>query len=193
MEMARLRNKLRIAIRGHKLLKDKSDEMTQQFLALIKQNRELRINLETQLASALRDFLAAQVSMTEAAAAAAIKTIFRPKIIASTTGIMGLLVPKLEYLMETSVPVPSHPNVNMQKCLRALFALLPDLINLAAIQKTCDCLAADIEKNRRRINALEYIMIPDTRETIKYIKMKLGENERQNIARLMKLEFKSEN
>jgi V/A-type H+-transporting ATPase subunit D len=104
---------------------------------------------------------------------------------------MGLLVPKLEYI-KSAEPAFKHPNAHIQKALEALLALLPDLVNLAAIQKTCDCLASDIEKNRRRINALEYIMIPDTRETIKFIRMKLGENERQNIARLMKLGFKNE-
>jgi len=192
MEMARLRNKLRVAIRGHKLLKDKSDEMTQQFLALIKQNRELRTRLEAQLMSTLRDFLAAQAAMTESSTAAAIQTNFRPKITASTTSIMGQLVPKLEYIKNTETIIPTHPNTNMNRSLEMLFALLPDLISLAAIQKTCDCLAADIEKNRRRINALEYIMIPDTSETIKYIRMKLGENERQTQARLMKLGFKDE-
>lgn len=189
MEIARLRNKLRIAIKGHKLLKDKSDEMTRQFSALIKQNRKLRISVETQIMSALGQFLHAQGAMTNKAIVSAITTDFQPKIAASTGNVMGLLVPRLEYESNMTV-IPKHPNPNLQKSLTELHALLPELIELAVIEKTCESLATDIEKNRRRINALEHIMIPDTRETIKYIQMKLGENERQNIARIMKLELK---
>lgn len=191
MEMARLRNKLRVATKGHKLLKDKSDEMTRQFLMLIKQNRLLRASVETQLMDALGKYLWANAAMTSKAIVAAVTTNFRPKIVASTGNIMGLLVPKLEYIENTNIPNEyTNPNLNLQESITALYKILPELIQLAAIEKTCDSLAADIEKNRRRINALEHIMIPDTRETIKYIRMKLGENERQNIARIMKLELK---
>jgi len=190
MEMARLRNKLRIAIKGHKLLKDKSDEMTRQFLILIKQNRELRASVEAKLMDALGKFLWANVTMTNKALASAVTTDFRPQINASTANIMGLTVPKLEYIENPGVVPPKHPNQNMQKSLTALYKTLPELIQLAEVEKACESLAVDIEKNRRRINALEYIMIPDTRETIKYIQMKLGENERQSIARIMKLDLK---
>lgn len=189
MEMARLRNKLRVAVKGHKLLKDKSDEMTRQFSALIKQNRELRSGVETQLMNALGNFLCAQVTMTNRAISAALITDYNPKVTASTENIMGLSVPKLELTNKTAVQ-QNHQNRNLQQSLLSLHALLPELIKLATVEKACELLAADIEKNRRRINALEHIMIPDTRETIKYIQMKLGENERQNIARIMKLELK---
>lgn len=189
MEMARLRNKLRIAIKGHKLLKDKSDEMTRQFSILVKQNRALRASVETQLMNALGKFLWANAAMTNKAITSAVATGFRPKIATSTGNIMGLLVPKLEYTGNADITY-THPNPNLQESIYALHKVLPELIQLAAVEKTCESLAADIEKNRRRINALEHIMIPDTRETIKYIKMKLGENERQNIARIMKLKLK---
>lgn len=189
MEMARLRNKLRIAIQGHRLLKDKSDEMTRQFFILIKQNRSLRASVEARLMEALGLFLRAHVTMTNDAITSAVTTDFRPQITAATGSIMGLLVPKLEY-KESAVVEPKHKNSNLLKSLAALHAVLPDLIALASIEKTCEALAADIEKNRRRINALEHIMIPDTRETIRYIRMKLSENERQNIARIMKLDLK---
>lgn len=192
MEMARLQNKLRVAVKGHKLLKDKSDEMTRQFSALIQQNRELRVSVEGRLSDTLWNFLCAQAAMTEKAVAAAVETGFKPKITGTTTSIMGLLVPKLELTgsADAGAKVPAHPNPNLQKSLAALVKLLPELVRLAEVEKTCSLLAVDIEKNRRRINALEYIMIPDTSETIKYIRMKLGENERQTQARLMKLSLR---
>lgn len=188
MEMARLRNKMRVAVKGHKLLKDKSDEMTRQFTALIKQNQELRTTVEAKLSNALHNFLCAQFTMNNKAVSAALETDFQPKLLASTENIMGLSVPKLE--CPQSSYTLKHENKNLKKSITLLAATLPQLAKLAAIEKTCELLATDIEKNRRRINALEHIMIPDTRETIKYIQMKLSENERQNIARIMKLNLK---
>ena len=192
MEMARLKNKLRVAVKGYKLLKDKSDEMTRQFLRLSRQNHDLRTAVEARLMDALRLFHFAQIAMTEKAVAAAVVTNFHPKIGASTASVMGLVVPKLECeKVSPGENLLGHENANLDKSFAGLAAVLPELVNLAAVEKTCDSLAADIEKTRRRINALEFIMIPDTRETIKYIQMKLGENERQNQARIMRCGVKS--
>lgn len=187
MELQKLKNKLRVAIKGHKLLKDKFDEMMRQFRVRIKDNKELRTEIEEHISTALKSFIISQTQLTvqqiEDALAMPAVTF---NLVASQHNIMGLNVPKL-VCTRTSSYKKAHNNVNFEHASKILQNEFETLIRLAEIEKTCEMLAGEIEKSRRRINALEHILIPQIRDTIKFITLKLGENERQNITRLMKV------
>ena len=187
MELARLKSKLRVAVKGHKLLKDKFDEMMRQFRARIKQNRELRKQVEEKINEALGSFLIARTQLDsqqiQDAVAMPAATF---NIMVHTANIMGVRVPKLEYT-RGQTQTKTYRNASLENALTILQAEFGNLIKLAEVEKTCEILSQEIEKNRRRINAIEHIIIPQINDTIKYITMKLGENERQNVTRLMKV------
>jgi V/A-type H+-transporting ATPase subunit D len=191
MERARQKGRLKTANRGHKLLKDKSDEMIRSFMALSKENRVLRKRIEDELSAALRLFISARGQMSSAEIEDAVtNSAPQPEFTASTVNIMGLIVPKIE-LGASAASNKRHIFVStpaaFDKAIELLSGLTAMLIDLANIEKTCDMLANEIEKVRRRINSLEYIMIPQTQETIKYITMKLDEDQRGQQVRVMKV------
>lgn len=190
MELRKLKNRLKTAVRGHKLLKDKSDEMIRQFISFVKQNKALREEIESDLREALTYFMLAGSVMGEENIA---QTFAMPSctmnVSAGTKNVMGIDMPKLEISgTEGNLPYAlSSVPADMDTAVIKLNALAEKLLLLAEIEKTCNMLAKEIEKNRRRVNALEYVMIPQLNETIKYIMMKLDENERATIIRLMKV------
>lgn len=192
MELRRLKDRLKTAVRGHKLLKDKSDEMIRRFMEYAKQNKALREEVEKELADALRSFvLAKAVSDEYAIQEAVVMPSSQITLTASTDNVMSVIVPKFELHKtqgEDKYPY-SYGSVTaeLDGSIAILTELMQKLIKLAEIEKTCNMLADEIEKNRRRVNALEYVMIPQTEETIRYITMKLDENERGNTVRLMKI------
>ena len=192
MELRRLKDRLKTAVRGHKLLKDKSDEMIRRFMEYAKQNKALREEVEKELADALRSFvLAKAVSDEYAIQEAVVMPSSQITLTASTDNVMSVIVPKFELHKtqgEDKYPY-SYGSVTaeLDGSIAILTELMQKLIKLAEIEKTCNMLADEIEKNRRRVNALEYVMIPQTEETIRYITMKLNENERGNTVRLMKI------
>ena len=177
-------------MRGHKLLKDKSDEMIRQFMSFVKQNRALRSEIENELKDALKYFMLAGSIMGEENIE---QTFAMPSISLSINAgiknVMGIDVPMLEIsATEGELPyAPMSVPADMDTAISKLNELAKKLLLLAEIEKTCNMLAKEIEKNRRRVNALEYVMIPQLNETIKYIMMKLDENERATIIRLMKV------
>ncbi len=192
MELRRLKTRLATATRGHKLLKDKSDEMVRRFMELIRINKSLREEIEGEMAGALRSFMLARaVSRAEDIE----QVLSMPKtevtIETGTKNIMGVDVPDVKITMpapEDLLPyaLQSAPS-DLDTAVVKLSGLMEKLLRLAEVEKTCNMLADEIEKNRRRVNALEYVMIPQLNETIKYILMKLDENERGNLIRLMKV------
>ncbi len=192
MELSRLKKRLKTAVRGHKLLKDKQDEMARQFMAHIRRNRELREQVEAALSGAMREFSVAAARMGEEAVAEALLVPARPSSVrAGVKNIMSVEVPSLT-LTETDggTDLPygfAFTSGELDGAVLSLSALLPALIELAEIEKTCDMLADEIEKTRRRVNALEHVMIPEMEEAIRTITMKLEDNERGNITRLMKV------
>ena len=192
MELRRLKDRLKTAVRGHKLLKDKSDEMIRRFMEYAKQNKALREEVEEELADALRSFvLAKAVSDEYAIQEAVVMPSSQITLTASTDNVMSVIVPKFELHKtqgEDKYPY-SYGSVTaeLDGSIAILTELMQKLIKLAEIEKPCNMLAEEIEKNRRRVNALEYVMIPQTEETIRYITMKLDENERGNTVRLMKI------
>lgn len=192
MELRRLKDRLKTATRGHKLLKDKSDEMIRQFIEFAKQNKALREEVEQELADALKSFVMAKAISDEYSIQEAVAMPFAQiRLKAGTQNVMSVAVPEFE--LEDTQGEGKYPysyssvTAELDNSIAVLTKLMQKLVKLAQTEKTCNMLADEIEKNRRRVNALEYVMIPQTQETIKFITMKLDENERSNTVRLMKV------
>lgn len=194
MELTRLKNKLNTARRGHKLLKDKRDELMRQFLILVRENKELREKVERGIADCNRNFVMARAGMSPEALNVALMS---PKqevyLEASTKNVMSVEIPEFTYKTRTSNTNDIYSygfaftSSDLDGAVKSIADLLPDMLKLAEREKSCQLMAAEIEKTRRRVNALEHVMIPETEESIKFIKMKLDENERSSQIRLMKV------
>ncbi|MEZ4357722.1 MAG: V-type ATP synthase subunit D [Eubacteriales bacterium] len=193
MELTRLKKRLKVAVRGHKLLKDKRDEMVRQFIELVKENKRLREETEEILIRALNAFLKARLAMAPEEMEEALMFPAREITVkAGKKNIMSIDVPRItfEEVSRSDAFLPYgflSTSGELDTSIVALKDALPNMLKLAGIEKTCDMLADEIEKTRRRVNALEYVLIPQLEETIKYIVMKLDENERGNLTRLMKM------
>ncbi len=194
MELTRLKKKLVTAVRGHKLLKDKRDELMRQFLDLAKENMELRKAVEKGIRKANANFVTAKASMPEEALHTALMA---PKqefyLEAERKNVMSVEIPVFEYRTRTADPNDIYSygfaftSGDLDDAVRSLADVLPQMLELAEKEKACQLLAAEIEKTRRRVNALEHVMIPETQESIRYITMKLDENERSSQIRLLKV------
>ena len=194
MELTRLKRKLVTTRRGHKLLKDKRDELMRRFLEMVRENRELRMRVEEQIGAANANFVLAKSTMSEEAVNVAFMT---PKqevsLEVSEKNIMSVDIPVFEYKTRTSDPNDIYSygfaftSSDLDDAVKSLSELLPDMLKLAEIEKACQLMAAEIEKTRRRVNALEHVIIPETEAGIKMITMKLDENERSTQIRLMKV------
>ena len=195
MEMSKLKKRLVTAARGHKLLKDKQDELMRQFVNLVKYNNELRKSVEAELQGALKDFVMARAVMSseflEEAVAYPKESI---SVEVGTKNIMSVNVPKMDFHRQLEGDEGSifpygfaTTSSELDDSISKLYTLLPKLLELAEVEKSTQLMADEIEKTRRRVNALEYMTIPSLQETIKYIRMKLDENERGALTRLMKV------
>ena len=192
MELRRLKTRLKTATRGHKLLKDKSDEMIRQFMVYVRENKRLREEIEAELSIALKGFtLARAVSSNAFIEEAVMMPATKAEISLSSDNVMSVEVPSIsvvEHEGQDKYPYSFDTVTSeLDASIGTLSTLLVKLVKLAEVEKTCNMLADEIEKNRRRVNALEYVMIPQIEETIKYINMKLDENERASTIRLMKV------
>ena len=192
MELTRIKRRLVTARRGHKLLKDKRDEMVRRFIALIRENHRLRGEVEKELGSALSGFAMARAVVEPAFMEEALLSPARSIAVDMKIGsILSVRVPQLTTKEEDTQNTLSYglaeTSAQLDGAIESLVELLPKLIKLAEVEKTCELLADEIEKTRRRVNALEYVMIPQFQETIRFITMKLDENERGNLTRLMKV------
>ena len=192
MELRRLKTRLKTATRGHKLLKDKSDEMIRQFMVYVRENKRLREEIEAELSSAFKGFtLARAVSSNAVIEEAVMMPATKAEISLSSDNVMSVEVPSIsvvEHEGQDKYPYSFDTVTSeLDASIGTLSTLLVKLVKLAEVEKTCNMLADEIEKNRRRVNALEYVMIPQIEETIKYINMKLDENERASTIRLMKV------
>jgi V/A-type H+-transporting ATPase subunit D len=194
MELTRLKKKLVTAIRGHRLLKDKRDELMRQYLDLVRENMELRKKVEKGIKDANRNFVLARAGMSEEILKTAL---LAPKqevmLNVSTRNVMSVDVPVYEYKTRTADKNDifsygfAYTSADLDGAVQSLSDILPDMIRLAETEKSCQMMAAEIEKTRRRVNALEHVIIPETQEGIRYITMKLDENERSTQVRLMKV------
>lgn len=194
MELTKLKRKLVSAVRGHKLLKDKRDELMRHFMELVQINRRLRERVENGISSANKNFALARAVMQDET----INTAFlAPKqevyLDVGKKNVMSVEIPQFEYKTRTPDPNDIYSygyaftSGDLDSAVKSLADILPDMLKLAEVEKACQMLAAEIEKTRRRVNALEHVLIPDMKEKIKYITMKLDENERSTQVRLMKV------
>ncbi len=192
MELSRLKQRLKTAMRGHKLLKDKRDDLMKKFLELVRKNKELREEVETKIMGVYDGFVIASAVMSPASLEEALML---PKqhieLDVGTQNVMSVNVPIFSFGSADTEDIYSYGFVDtsgeLDASVAALKDVLPYLLELAQMEKSAQLLAEEIEKTRRRVNALEHVQIPSLQETIKYITMKLDENERSNLARLMKI------
>ena len=197
MELKKLKARLNTAVRGHKLLKDKSDEMVRRFSLMIKQNKKLRDEVEKELSETLKQFsVARSVTPSYRAETAFSMPSVAVKAECTAQSVMGVEVPKIQLINEKRsdglpyayAEITSEADYSVAQAT----ALLPKMLALAETEKSVRMLANEIERNKRRVNALEYVMIPQLEETIKYIKSKLDENGRAAVIRLMKVKNKAQ-
>ncbi|MCR5213218.1 MAG: V-type ATP synthase subunit D [Eubacterium sp.] len=194
MELTRLKKKLNTAVKGHRLLKDKRDELMREFLDLVKVNMELRQKVEEGLAKANKNFVLAKAGMSEQILRSALMT---PKqevaLVQDKKNVMSVDIPVFDFKTKTADENDMYSygfaftSGDLDLAVDSLAEVFPDMLKLAEVEKSCQLMAAEIEKTRRRVNALEHVIIPETQESIKYITMKLDENERSTQVRLMKV------
>lgn len=191
MELKKLKARLKTATRGHKLLKDKSDEMIRRFSVLIKRNKVLREEAEKELGSVLKEFAYAKALLSDAELENAfMMPASRIEIDAETGSIMNVAVPEIKVEGGDDMRFPyafSGVTSEADYSVKKISSAVKKLCELAETEKQVAMLADEIEKNKRRVNALEYVMIPQLEETISYISSKLEENERAATTRLMKV------
>ena len=185
MELTKQKKKLVTAVRGHKLLKDKRDELMRQFLDLVRENMELRKKVEAGIRSANTNFETLNTALMAPKQEVYLET--------GKKNVMSVDIPVFEYKTRTpdANDIYSYgfafTSSDLDGAVKSLADILPDMLRLAEVEKACQLMASEIEKTRRRVNALEHVIIPEARANIKYITMKLDENERSTQIRLMKV------
>jgi V/A-type H+-transporting ATPase subunit D len=194
MELAKTKKKLTMALRGHKLLKDKRDELMRQFFDLVRENMELRLKVEEGIRDANRNFVVAKAGMDQQTLSTALMT---PKqavdLDIGFKNVMSVNIPVYTTKTKTADANDIYSygfaftSGDLDGAVKSLADILPDMLRLAEIEKSCQLMASEIEKTRRRVNALEHVTIPECQRIIKYITMKLDENERSTQIRLMKV------
>lgn len=194
MELTRLKKKLNTAVKGHRLLKDKRDELMREFLDLVKVNMELREKVEKGIDAANKNFVLAKAGMSEQTLRTALMA---PKqevsLVTDKKNVMSVDIPVFDFKTRTADENDIYSygfaftSGDLDGAVSSLSDIFPDMLKLAEVEKSCQLMAAEIEKTRRRVNALEHVIIPETQESIKYITMKLDENERSTQVRLMKV------
>ena len=193
-ELTRLKTRLRTSIRGHKLLKDKRDELMKQFMDVVRENRALRKRVEEGLMRAHGSFTVASALMsTEMLEQALLYPKQSVELTQTFQNIMSVNVPVYHFQTKTKSDADIYPygfastSGELDTAVDALGKVFMKMLKLAEIEKSAQLMAEEIEKTRRRVNALEYVMIPNTQEAIRYITMKLDENDRATTTRLMKV------
>lgn len=201
MQLSLLKARLKTATRGHKLLKDKQDELVRRFIELIRRNKELRENVESELTSSFVDFtMASATTVPNFLELALSLPKQRVSLDLKRRNVMSVEIPVMSFKKENVVDLKdgnqsssiypygfAQTNADLDEAVKRLDKILDMLLELAEVEKSSQLMADEIEVTRRRVNALEYRTIPDLEETIKFIRMKLDENERATITRLMKI------
>ena len=194
MELTNLNRKLATARRGHKLLKDKRDELMRRFLDMVRENKALRIEVEEGIRKANDAMSVAGCVMSDKSLDVALMLPRQEmQLEVSEKNIMSVMIPVFDVKFKTADENDiysygfAETSGELDDAVKALSDIMPKLIRLAELEKSCRLMADEIEKTRRRVNALEHVMIPQYEETIKFIAMKLDENERSTTTRLMKV------
>ena len=194
MVLNQLKGRLKTATRGHKLLKDKRDELMRQFMEVVKKNKELRLRVEAGLTEAFGALTVASAVMSpEMLEQALMYPRQSVELGMSYKNVMSVNVPEYSFKTRNADPGEIYPygfaqtSGELDIAMQHMSRVFEDMLELAQIEKTMQLLAEEIEKTRRRVNALEYVMIPDMKESIKFISMKLEENDLSTKVRLMKV------
>ena len=194
MELTNLKRKLVTARRGHKLLKDKRDELMRRFLDLVRENKKIRIEVEEGIKQANAAMSVARCVMSDKALDVALMLPTQEMSLeVGEKNVMSVMIPVFDVRFKTADENDiysygfAETSGDLDTAVKALSDIMPKMIRLAETEKSCRLMADEIEKTRRRVNALEHVMIPQYEETIKYISMKLDENERSTTTRLMKV------
>lgn len=195
MELSKLKKRLTTAVRGHKLLKDKQDELMRRFVELVKHNDRLRKSVEKELLEAYKDFvLVGALTSPDSLEEAVMFPKEEIRLEVTSRNIMSVIVPQMKFIRkfteDESAIFPygfSNTTDGLDRALTRIYQILPMLLELGEVEKTCNLMTDEIEKTRRRVNALEHMTIPQLSATIKYVKMKLDESERGSLIRLMKV------
>ena len=194
MVLNQLKGRLKTATRGHKLLKDKRDELMRQFMDVVRKNKELRLRVEEGLTEAFGALTVASAVMSpEMLEQALMYPRQSVELGMSYKNVMSVNVPEYSFKTRNADPGEIYPygfaqtSGELDIAMQHMSRVFEDMLELAQIEKTMQLLAEEIEKTRRRVNALEYVMIPDMKENIKFISMKLEENDLSTKVRLMKV------
>ena len=190
MELLRLRKRLVVAQRGHKLLKDKLDGLMKEFLEIAKEYKRFRLAVDDELPYVLKLFVLAEITSSRKITENALESTKQDlQLTVKPRRLMSVVIPKIEVVFGTVSGMYSfvHTSPELDQAIHSLKAFLPKLIRMAELEDTIRRLSAEIEKTRRRVNALEHTFIPSMILTVKYIKSKLDEMERSNTSRLMKI------
>ncbi len=194
MELTNLKRKLVTARRGHKLLKDKRDELMRIFLEKVRENKELRKQVEEGIRKANTAMSVARCVMSDKSLDVALMLPTQEMYLnVAEKNVMSVMIPEFDVKFRTADKNDiysygfAETSGDLDTAVKALSDIMPMMIRLAEVEKSCRLMADEIEKTRRRVNALEHVMIPRYEETIKYITMKLDENERSTTTRLMKV------
>lgn len=194
MELNNLKKRLKTAKRGHKLLKDKRDELMRRFITLIRENDRLRKRVEDSLQATMQEFVLAKSVESDAK----VEELFalparQAQLYIEEENIMSVHVPKFHISEDNDKSKEEFTysflssNSEMDQTIEQMESLMDSLLKLAEVEKVCQLMADEIEKTRRRVNGLEYAIIPQLEETIRYIELKLEESERSNLVRIMKV------
>lgn len=194
MELSRIKDKLAVARKGHKLLKDKRDELMRQFLIMVRENMELRKHVEEGIRQANINFIVAKAGMdAETLNTALMAAKQKVTLGVSTKNVMSVNIPAFDVRTKTASETDIYSygyaftSSDLDGAIKSLADIRDDMILLAEKEKACKLMAAEIEKTRRRVNALEHVIIPEAQKNIKYISMKLEETARDNTIRLIKV------
>lgn len=194
MELSRIKDKLAVARKGHKLLKDKRDELMRQFLIMVRENMELRKHVEEGIRQANINFIVAKAGMdAETLNTALMAAKQKVTLGVSTKNVMSVNIPVFDVRTKTASETDIYSygyaftSSDLDGAIKSLADIRDDMILLAEKEKACKLMAAEIEKTRRRVNALEHVIIPEAQKNIQYISMKLEETARDNTIRLIKV------
>jgi len=200
-ELTRLKSRVRMAKRGHKLLKDKRDQLMKEFLAIVHESRQLRDELEERLSKAYKSFSLARAVLSPPSLEEALMASSGPRDVSVTEKhIMNVVVPVMTIESGTGedatapqekASLPPYglasTSSDLDDAVSEFKGILPLIVKIAYIERTIQLLADEIEKTRRRVNALEYVLIPELEQAVKDVEMRLEEIERSNASRLMKI------
>lgn len=194
MELTNLKGKLTTATRGHKLLKDKRDELMREFIEMVRENKEVRRQVEKGIAEANAHMSVARSVMSDENLNVALMLPMQEMSLSiSEKNVMSVNIPVFETKFKTADENDIYSygyaftSSDLDDAVKSLSEIMPLMLRLAELEKSCQLMAAEIEKTRRRVNALEHVLIPNYQDTIRYIRMKLDENERSTTTRLMKV------